>query len=467
MSSYRPHVLLIVLDAVRADCLSCYGYQRPTTPNIDALARNGIVFENAFSPGPNTVQGHAALFTGLCYHQGKATYADGELAAEPATLAEILRRNGYQTTCISANPWLSETFGFTRGFDETVNRWRRPKLIRLAGRIGKALGIGDKGAAGSCDIALKQLSEAKRPQFVFANLLEAHYPYVPQLPFAIRFAGAKRASLARLRINLCPAEELWNLAAITPEHTFRLLHDLYVASIASMDASIGTLLEKLERRDLLDDTLIIITADHGENLGDHGLVSHSLCLYDTVIHLPMIMHLPGNHCALRSTALIQLNDILPSLCRYLGITLPISLEEQLQQWQDMFRLDSARPGRKAVYAECFSRPCDLARRQQANPLYDFSRLDRNLRAIRTLEWKYITGDDGSAEVYNVREDPGEVDNRIAEVPAVVRQLDDQLREWVEATGTREVSQQPRIAENAYSERERTEVAQRLRDLGYY
>ncbi len=467
MNSCNPHILLILLDAVRANCLSCYGYERRTTPNIDALADDGIRFANAFSPGPNTVLGHAALFTGLSYHNGVRTALGSTLRPEAPTIAETFRNNGYETTCISRNPWISDEYAFTRGFNRTIDLWRNSKVGREVGRIGKALGYGDKGAGKACELAARQLTEARRPQFLFINMIEAHHPYVPQLPFAVRFAGLRRGLIDRVWVNLFwPSSKLWNLAAVGSEDTFRLLEDLYVASIAAMDARVGTLLAKLEEAGVLDDSVVILCADHGESLGEHRLVSHGLSLYEPLIHIPLIMRLPGRGAGLVSEDLTQLNDVMPSLCNFCGFELPPSLQDHPNQWYDMFDGDSPGARRNAAYAEFFCGPADLAALQNANPLYDFSQLERSLRAIRTRNWKYIIGSDGSTELYDMQQDPDELENIAGQAPDIAQRLDTQLREYFDAIGAGELSLNRRTMGDAYSDHERSQVEEHLRDLGY-
>ncbi len=466
MNSCNPHVVLILLDAVRANCLSCYGYERRTTPNMDALADDGIRFANAFSPGPNTVLGHAALFTGLSYHNGVRTALGSTLRPEVPTIAETFRDNGYETTCISRNPWISDEYGFTRGFTRTVDLWRNSKVGRQVGRIGKAFGYGDKGAGKACELAARQLTEARRPQFLFINMIEAHHPYVPQLPFAVRFAGLRRGLIDRIWVNLFwPSSKLWNLAAVGSEDTFRLLEDLYVASIAAM-ARVGTLLAKLEEAGVLDDSVVILCADHGESLGEHRLVSHGLSLYEPLIHIPLIMRLPGRGAGLVSEDLTQLNDVMPSLCNFCGFELPPSLQDHPNQWYDMFDGDSPGARRNAAYAEFFCGPADLAALQNANPLYDFSQLERSLRAIRTRNWKYIIGSDGSTELYDMQQDPDELENIAGQAPDIAQRLDTQLREYFDAIGAGELSLNRRTMGDAYSDHERSQVEEHLRDLGY-
>jgi len=467
MNSCNPHVVLILLDAVRANCLSCYGYERRTTPNMDALADDGIRFANAFSPGPNTVLGHAALFTGLSYHNGVRTALGSTLRPEVPTIAETFRDNGYETTCISRNPWISDEYGFTRGFTRTVDLWRNSKVGRQVGRIGKAFGYGDKGAGKACELAARQLTEARRPQFLFINMIEAHHPYVPQLPFAVRFAGLRRGLIDRIWVNLFwPSSKLWNLAAVGSEDTFRLLEDLYVASIAAMDARVGTLLAKLEEAGVLDDSVVILCADHGENLGEHRLVSHGLSLYEPLIHIPLIMRLPGRGAGLVSEHLTQLNDVMPSLCNFCGFELPPSLQDHPNQWYDMFDGDSPGARRNAAYAEFFCGPADLAALQNANPLYDFSQLERSLRAIRTRNWKYIIGSDGSTELYDMQQDPDELDNIAGQAPDIAHRLNTQLCEYFDAIGAGELSLNRRPMGDVYSDHERLQVEEHLRDLGY-
>jgi arylsulfatase A-like enzyme len=293
-----PNVLLIILDTVRAMELSLYGYDRPTTPVLSRFALTGVTFNTAVSAAPWTVPSHATLFTG---YLGPVHHADWYSRLDPdvPTLARVFRNQGYRTGGFTANEvhagW---EFGFARDFMHFEDHDRSlPELVDNT-TLGKALFDNLRtrrlldfwdlvGRTTAGDITANSLEwldrSGHRPFFVFLNYFDAHTPLLPPEPFAAEFgAPVKSASLrSRLRGFLLPSQN--------PHKS----QNAYDASIAYIDNRIGALLQSLGERGMLENTLVIITADHGELLGEHGLWGHANSLYFPTLHVPLILSMPG------------------------------------------------------------------------------------------------------------------------------------------------------------------------------
>lgn len=289
-----PNVLLIVLDAVRAKNLSVYGYGRPTTPTLERLAERGVAFERAVATSPWTLPTHASLFTGRHAHELSVDFRIG-LGDTYPTLAELLRDNGYHTAGFVANLYYcAPQFGLDRGFiryDHWPITWTsilrgswlaRYLLLRVPGRAGIRLGRIRKTAEQVNEEFLGWLSgiDGSRPFFTFLNYFDAHSPYLPpEDDFLLRFV-----------------DEPPRYALSGSEYSERQLAELtaaYDGSIAYLDAKLGELLDELDARGVLDSTLVIVTSDHGEQFGEHGLVFHGNSLYMPLLHVPLLASWPG------------------------------------------------------------------------------------------------------------------------------------------------------------------------------
>jgi hypothetical protein len=288
-----PNVLLIILDTVRAESLSLYGYARPTTPKLEQWASRGVVFENAISSSSWTLPSHASLFTGRFHHEVSADRLTPLDDTYP-TLAEILSEHGYATAAFAANfTYVSEGTGLARGFarfEDFPVTWGRffisSWLCReIAGRLlslnQRPWRTGPKTAEHNTDDFLTWSEErgGDRPFFAFLNYLDAHAPYVSPQRFRERFPSDQGAVL-RIVEGITETDLVGTVAA-------------YDAAIAYLDEQVDRLLRAMEERGTLDDTWVIVSSDHGELFGEHGLQGHGNALYLPVVRIPMLVIPPG------------------------------------------------------------------------------------------------------------------------------------------------------------------------------
>jgi len=398
-SGPRPNVLLIVMDTVRADHLSCYGYEKHTAPSLERIAAEGVLFEQAISPGSWTLPSHATLFTGLYPRDHHTTAANWNLDDSFTTLAEVLTEEGYATAGFSNNPWVSRGTGLTQGFAAFLDLWRDDQRGRG----------GDDGAALTNELVLDLLASPGRtaPFFVFINYLEPHLPYTPPASFERRFvpSSAPRAVVDELRGWQTPRELGYILRVPGLEATsdqFRLLGDLYDAEIAYLDSKVGELVQALESRGILKDTLLIVTSDHGEHLGDHHLMDHKMSVYDALIRVPLIVRYPVVVPAgVRIRGPVQTNDVFPTVLKLCGIERPGTGDAAVlpMREEDVVRQDT--------FAE-FGRPTEFLKIATKNfPGVDVAPFDRSLVAVRGPRYKYIWATDGRSELFDLGSDPGE------------------------------------------------------------
>ncbi len=299
------NVVVIVVDTLRSDHLSSYGYSRVTSPNIDRLAREGVVFENAFSASSWTFPSHASMLTGRYPREHGAETGLRALDDRFPTVAEAFEAHGRRTAAFSANrAFFTRRLGLGRGFihfedifsslADAVARttYGRLGLTHVVRRLGFEDELGRKRATEVSSAALKWIDTAgpQRPFFVFLNYFDVHDPYTPPEPFLDRFTkpgyrgGIINEFVGRYAPHLTPAQLQGEI-------------DAYDGAIAYVDASIGDLIAGLNSRGLLDQTLVVITSDHGESFGEHGLFLHRNALYRATLQVPLIFywrgHIPG------------------------------------------------------------------------------------------------------------------------------------------------------------------------------
>lgn len=295
--SRPPDVILVILDAAAAGHASLYGYMRRTTPQIDAFAREAIVWERAYAQAPQTTNSVASLMTGRY-----PVDAWSKKQVSGATLAEALQARGYRTVAISENPWITKSNGFARGFDEfRVVRKKPPPpsadVVELADRptIAEALAEFDTGRENP--------ESPQRPLFLYLHLLPPHSPYDPPPQFRGRFAplDADDDHTGFLAITLRGTggpedipnfRDVFSGVASLSSAEADLLRARYDENLAYADARVGELLAGLRARDRLDESIVILSADHGEAFGQHGRFLHGSSLYNVQIRVPLIMRLP-------------------------------------------------------------------------------------------------------------------------------------------------------------------------------
>jgi len=295
-----PNVLVVVLDTVRAQSLGLYGYERPTTPRLVEFAASAALFDRALTTAPWTLPSHASMFTGRLPHE---LFPAGEtpltavvpLDSPYPLLAEAMGSLGYQTVGIVANmPYCSRAHGLSRGFshyeDYTVSLgWflQSTSLSRLlSGELARALNVKlaavRKSAADVNRAFLAWLEDrSDGPFFAFLNYFDAHDPFIVPEPFEVRYGDNR------------PLSPHWLADHASPEQ-LQQLRDGYDSCLLYLDHHIGLLLDELRRRGVLDSTLVIITADHGEQFGERGFVAHSNTVYRQLLQVPLLLSFPGH-----------------------------------------------------------------------------------------------------------------------------------------------------------------------------
>jgi arylsulfatase A-like enzyme/Tfp pilus assembly protein PilF len=290
VGKFWPHqspvrnVLLISIDTCRADHLSCYGFERKTTPGLDALAAEGILFKNAFAPAPMTLPSHSSMMTGVyppCH--GIHENFKNKLARSNRTLAEILKQHGFVTGAVVSAFVLDRQFGLDQGFDSYQDNIK--PLGRSADKIERAAGETSRLA---CDF-LEQKKDI--PFFLFVHYFDPHAGYDPPEPYASDYK-----------------------------------EDLYSGEIAYTDNSINQVVDMLKQLDLYDSTLIVVVGDHGEGLGDHGEETHDYFIYQSTVHVPFVVRHPGKTAARTVTDVVSIVDVAPTILANLSIPIPNEMQ---------------------------------------------------------------------------------------------------------------------------------------------
>ena len=321
----RPNVIVVLIDTLRADRLGCYGYGRPTSPELDALAARGVVFENAYAQAPMTRGSVASLFTSLDPDTHATNDVLERLPESADTLAEQFQRGGWRTACFSTNENVSPVFGFDQGFDTFwLHRLSRLGRFTAWGRLShwvtETLGIGrqsadldDSDARHLTDAVLGWLpSEARAPQFLWVQYIDPHSPYAPPEDL-INTASPdpeRMATHGRFPHN-CPPHPFGRW----PEQEAGIVEgisQLYDAEIRFCDREVSRLVRELDARGYLRDSWLVITADHGEEFFDHEQLGHGHSMYDELLRVPLIVLGPGVAPG-RVAAPVQLIDLLPTL----------------------------------------------------------------------------------------------------------------------------------------------------------
>lgn len=403
-----PNVVLISLDTLRADHLGCYGYDRPTSPNIDAFAEEAVLFENAFASSSWTLSSHASLFTGTAPSTHGVTFqkTDGprpHLDRGFRTLAEIARENEYRTAAFTEGGYVHPDYGFGQGFEQysaTFSSFNKSNTLRTFRAAADWMhGMGDQ------------------PFFMFLHTYQIHTPYSPPAEYLERFPTEPGSRFPE-RFDIFPRPQAENL---TPEDK-RQIVTLYDAEIAFTDEVVRAFLNTLKVSGLWEDTLVILFSDHGEEFWEHGDMTHGLTLHTEVIHVPLIVKLPGAEPRTgRVSDLVSLTDVYATVCDAMGWDYDASLDSR--SFLDVLRSDAEFEGRDYVYSELGYRP-DVWTRLNPNP--------RSI-AVRSLEESFI-GVRGAEreEFYLLADDPGELRDRISEFPGRAKTMRERIRRYLSA-----------------------------------
>ncbi len=393
-----PNVLLVTIDTTRADHLSCYGYDKLTSPHLDRLAARGLRFDRAISQAAVTPVSHASILTGLNpYSHGLRVLHgmhENQLGEEQTTLAEVLRADGWSTAAfVSAFP-VSERFGMQQGYEVfdanfEVEERDRKNLIGAGGTINT--GLNQRRGDLTTDLGLEWLETASRPFHLWLHYFDVHDDKVlPPAEYLARFGGLPRESRARLL-------------------------RLYDIELEYMDEQIGRVLERIEQKGELDNTIIVVVSDHGEGLGDHDWWTHGV-LYQEQINVPLILAGPGIPAGKVSSTLASTTDIAPTLYQLCGIA-----ADNRPPSDGMSLLDVA-AGKSDPARLAYSDSVNLLTYGTAPDIRDVK--DDMLFAVVQGRWKYIhhLGRPDESELFDLFEDPKELVNLYAERPQIVKQL---------------------------------------------
>lgn len=464
----KPNLILLSLDAVRADALSCYGHEKPTTPFLDDIARQGLRFTRCFANASWTPPSHGTMFTGQYSSVHGVRGRRLRLRPEVPTLAEQLQAHGYETFGISSNPWVGVRTGLERGFDTFLYLWQKPHPLREPALfLDAVLNKGRRRLQGGTDGGAYRIrravgrwmrKRARQPFFLFLHYQGAHTPYLAPRTFFNRFAiQPDPADLPRLRRVAKDGGYSYMAGYLTlSDRDWEIVRSWYDAKVAGLDHSLARLFDDLGRAGLLDDTLIVVTSDHGENLGDHGLAYHDFCLYDTLLHVPLILLGSGvDSDKGDDDRLVSHIDLVPTLLTAAGV----EFDGTRYPGQDLLAAD----GRKdAVFAE-LGYPRGIHVFKRLHPDFDYGRFERTMRAVRTGQWKYIQASDGCEELYDIIRDPAEERNLVREEVETRNDLRLLLDATLEAG---DVDDDESFADAGYTVHEEAAIMARLQELGY-
>src|SRR5713226_2961111 len=308
-----PNVVVITIDTLRADHLGCYGYKQIRTPNIDALAAEGARFERAYTPVPVTLPAHTVIFTGAYpMLSGMHDFAANKLSPTQPTLASVLKEQGYTTGAVIGSAVLDSRLGLNHGFDFyydhfDFNRLQESNLDEME-RPGNVV----------ADVTLDWLGKNYQKKFfLWMHLYDPHYPYRPPPPYRDEYKDR-----------------------------------LYDGEIAFADAQVGRLIRFLKSKGLYGNTLIVLSGDHGESLGEHGEKTHGFFIYNATLHVPLLIHLPGAAPPRVVPDPVSLADLMPTVLQTLNLDIP----SQVQGRSLLPLLNSktkAREEARSLYAETF------------------------------------------------------------------------------------------------------------------
>ena len=431
------NLILLTIDCLRADHLSCLGYSKKTTPNLADLASGGTLFTQAISVGSSTPPSFTAMFTStypLMY--GGQLY---DIANSRTTLAQVLKAHGYHTAAFLTNPWISSFYGYDKGFDtfnDGIQKWRfesrmsKPKALveRIIGNNGKLYEflfqiyttflttnfISNAGVLNKK--AVSWLSGNTNNFFLWIHYMDVHEPYHPPSRLA--------SPLKSYRVLQLATKARYSPGSLSPQEVNKLI-DLYDTEITYVDKQIGSLLRTLRQSNILDDTVVIVTADHGQQLLERGRHGHGHYVYDELIRVPLIIAGPGVKAQVISHQ-ISLLDLAPTILDMLKVEKPRTF------LGNSFLPLITRKRTKVINSNVISET------DAVTPIARVSigikpRLDANHRKIslRTGKWKYIYTEGGQNELYCLEDDPKETQNIIDIKPEIATELKTRIMTHIE------------------------------------
>jgi arylsulfatase A-like enzyme len=488
------NVLFVVLDTVRKDHLTPYGYDRPTTPALDSFAEEALVYEQAVAQAPWTLPVHASMFTGLYPGEHGATQEAPYLPGDVGTLAEALSAAGYATACYSSNAWITPYTRLTAGFDAQDNffevlpgeafsgvaadlwqrvtdsrfRWVADRLVELGNEVHEHL-AGGEGAASKTPEIIDRVADfadehATDEWFAFVNLMDAHLPYYPPEEYREEFApGVGPAAV-------CQNSKEYNSGARdVDDREFEAIRGLYDAEIRHMDAELERLFSHLRATGQWDDTVVVVCADHGELHGEHGLYGHEFAVYDPLVNVPLLVKHPDLAPG-RTDQQVELLDLYDTVLESAAAT----------DATGRVGARSFEPGRSLLSTGRDLEDGDFAFVDYHRPVVELNQLETKaeapgieleedsrfysrMRAARRPDGKYIRNERIPDEAYRLDVDPRETDPVDPADPGVADVL--AALERFEARHADEWDDAAPGADDPLEDMD-GEAKERLRDLGY-
>ena len=434
------NVLMVTIDCLRADGLGCMGYGRPLSPHIDRLAAGSALFTRAFATGPRTTESFPGILASTYPLAYGGTFT---LPSHLLTLAKVLRPGRYASAAFHSNPFLLSEFGYAQGFEHFWDSREKTavtskvgarimprlnqdsRLYRLLRRMVRYLeaktGVSYyTGAEEVTDRAVRWLRGQVQPFLLWVHYMDMHYPFSPPERHIrqVRPEGVGWRQQARLMVHT-----LEDPLSVTKEEA-QMYRDLYDAGLHYVDENVGALLDALQRMGILHDTIVVLTADHGEEFLEHGDFGHGalihvpgtdaarIKLYDELLHVPLIVRVPGSDVAPRQVpSLVSLADVGPTIVDLLGL-------ETVEPWHGLSLVPLLRGQANSVRDHVFSE-------------YVIRDGDGHWPVVscRTLRWKYIH--DGlfeHHELYDLEDDPAEQRNLYGSQVPVLSALQEAVQE---------------------------------------
>jgi len=484
----QPNIVVLVWDTARARTVYDE-LEKDNLPALGRLAGSGTSYRNAITTAPWTLPAHASLFTGQ-YTAEHGTHAgSAEFAPDIAVLPERLNRAGYETVGISANTWISPRFGFDRGFAQFTMKWNPfwdapdfTEVVKTAGPTARVRTLletselralpktalaavyakffgsqRDDGAHRITGRAVRWLRETpdRRPFFLFVNYLEPHLPYDP--PDA--YIPAQESTDIADQVNQDPWKYLVEAVEMSDDD-FATLESLYRAEIRYLDSQVDRLIRELEDQGTLEETVFVVLGDHGENIGDNGLMDHQYSLHEPVIRVPLVVRYPERPDTVTEVReVVETRDLFPTLLSCAGIDVPDRARTRGVSTRDVRpdESDSLAPDNPCFAQYVRPQPSMNSLREKVGTgPSQVSKYDRALRAVRTDRWKLIEGSDGNTALYDLDSDATETRDVSRDNPETTRRLRDALADRFGVL---------RMASEE-SDRIDDRTAERLEDLGY-
>lgn len=493
----KPNIVLVVADTARASNLSLYGYEQETSPNLESIANECTLYENTIATAPWTMPSHASIFTGKYSSHHGSTRSSPQLEDDEETLHQILSANGYSNWLFTANPGISSV---TNGdFEEYLTRRRIPtgtdytelksdfrasgfglstvktllEFLRNEGSFVDIINLADKylsnhlerrvtnprratrkGSKNNLKLFSNLCNQSNTPYFAYVNIMEPHLKYMPPKESRRKFAPEGMSDEELWSVN--QDSRLFNYAKAVDmdERDFALLEALYNGSLHYTDQIVGKMYEHLKQNGQLDDTVFIFIGDHGENIGNKGLIGHSLSLNDSLLRVPMMVSYPENSGGDVREQLVQLHDLFPTIIEEAGLSDQVS-------GRDAVRLpkEESDKGRDYAIAEYLGSPFKgIQKIIRKYPEVDYGQYDYEIKSIYSDQAeKYTIYSTGESTLEKVRIDSEtQIDSCDSSDRKV--ELHDELFARVDDFGVTNT----RTNSNDLSEY----VENRLKDLGY-